>query len=115
MSVMGLSFKENCPDLRNSRVIDIVRELRDYGTEVQVCDPSADAGDAVREYGIELVPLERLKPAHAVVFAVAHSCFAALNGLELSRLFGERCSVIDVKGLLPRVSIEELGCSYWRL
>ncbi|MBI4745818.1 MAG: nucleotide sugar dehydrogenase, partial [Deltaproteobacteria bacterium] len=69
MTVLGLTFKEDCPDLRNSKVIDIIRELQDYGINVQVHDPLADCAEAKHEYGITLVPMENLKPASAVVMA----------------------------------------------
>jgi UDP-N-acetyl-D-galactosamine dehydrogenase len=119
VTVMGLTFKENCPDLRNSRVIDIVRELREYGASVQVCDPEADPAEAKREYGIELVPLAALAPAQAVVFAVAHQGFRALRGASLRALFAERGTAIDVKGIFSPSSIVEaaapLRLAYWRL
>lgn len=113
--VMGLTFKENCPDLRNSRVIDIVRELQDYGAHVQVCDPEADPDDAKREYGVDLCPLNRLEPAHAVVFAVAHSLFRELSSDSLARLLAPKAALIDVKGVIESSLAERLGASYWRL
>ena len=72
VTVLGLSFKEDCPDIRNSKVIDIIRELQDYGITVQVHDPQADPLEVEHEYGLEIVPFEKLKPAAAVVVAVAH-------------------------------------------
>src|SRR6476661_7271345 len=75
INVLGLTFKENCPDLRNSRVIDVIRELRSYGADIHVHDPVADTAEAVHEYGITLTPWERLPRAHAIVLAVAHRQF----------------------------------------
>ncbi|MDD2900549.1 MAG: nucleotide sugar dehydrogenase, partial [Desulfuromonadaceae bacterium] len=77
VTVLGLTFKEDCPDLRNSKVIDIINELRDYGINVQVCDPMAEAEEAVHEYGVPLTPIAELKSAAAVVAAVAHKQFLA--------------------------------------
>jgi UDP-N-acetyl-D-galactosamine dehydrogenase len=117
VTVMGLTFKENCPDLRNSRVIDIIRELREYGATVQVCDPEADPEEARHEYGVELTPQSRLAPAQAVVFAVSHAAFRALSLASLRALFTERGTLIDVKGVFAR---EQLAAAwpelaYWRL
>jgi UDP-N-acetyl-D-galactosamine dehydrogenase len=75
VTVLGLTFKENCPDLRNSKVIDVIRELQSFGLTVQVCDSEANAHDAVHEYGIHLTPLNELQRAEAVVVAVAHKEF----------------------------------------
>ena len=69
ITVLGLTFKENCPDLRNSKVVDIIRELEEYEVNIQVCDPMADAAEVAHEYGITLTPLNKLKPASAVILA----------------------------------------------
>lgn len=98
--VMGLAFKENCPDLRNTRVVDIIRELESYGIEVDVYDPWVDAAEAKREYGVEMSKAPVHKRYDAVVVAVAHRVF---EGEEIVNNFGEPKAVIfDVKGLLPR-------------
>src|SRR5205085_9608970 len=73
INVLGLTFKENCPDLRNSRVIDVVRELDSYGVTVHVHDPVADSAEAMHEYGVKLTPWNELPRAHAIVAAVAHA------------------------------------------
>ncbi|MCD8492522.1 MAG: nucleotide sugar dehydrogenase [Geovibrio sp.] len=107
----GITFKENCPDIRNTRVIDIYRELREYGVCVDIYDPVADPSDVKEEYGIEMID----KPAddyNAVIVAVKHSRF--LNGgLKLGSLLTKNGIIIDVKGALPAESIG--GFSYWRL
>ncbi|MGA8056334.1 MAG: nucleotide sugar dehydrogenase, partial [Burkholderiales bacterium] len=77
VSVLGLTFKENCPDLRNSRVIDIIRELESYGVTVHVHDPLADSGEAMHEYGVALIPWEHLPKANAMVAAVSHHEFVS--------------------------------------
>ncbi|GLO80072.1 Vi polysaccharide biosynthesis UDP-N-acetylglucosamine C-6 dehydrogenase TviB [Sulfitobacter pontiacus] len=98
--VMGLAFKENCPDLRNTRVIDIIRELESYGIKVDVYDPWVDAAEAEREYGLELTVTPKSQRYDAVIVAVAHRVF---EGEEISNCYMKPEAVaFDVKGLLPR-------------
>ena len=105
VTILGFTFKEDVPDLRNTRVIDIVRELEDYGLTVQVHDPCADRGEASREYGIELTAGEALVPADAVILAVPHAAFAERGWTSVTGLLrGARGIVIDVKGVLDRAS-----------
>ena len=85
VNVLGLTFKENCPDLRNSRVIDVISELRSYGADVHVHDPVADAQEAVHEYGVTLRSWDQLPRAHAMVVAVAHREFTRPAGRRLCR------------------------------
>ncbi len=104
--VLGLTFKENCPDLRNTRVVDIVQEFRDYNARVDVYDPWVDAHEAQREYGIE--PVREPKAGHydAVILAVAHQQFREL-GVERIRQLGKANSVLfDVKYLLPAAAVD---------
>ncbi|MGH8161729.1 MAG: nucleotide sugar dehydrogenase, partial [Gammaproteobacteria bacterium] len=99
--VLGLAFKENCPDLRNTRVVDILAQLRRYGAKVDVWDPWVDAGLARREYGLELLEAPTRGAYDAVVLAVAHREFVEL-GAEGVRAFGKEGSILyDVKGVLP--------------
>ena len=115
VTILGLTFKEDVPDLRNTRVIDIVKELQDYGVLVQVHDPMASAAEAHEEYGVHLVPRDQLAPAHAVVLAVAHQPYLREGwGLITSLLDGGRGVVADVKGVLPRDRIPD-GVALWRL
>jgi UDP-N-acetyl-D-galactosamine dehydrogenase len=115
INVLGLTFKENCPDLRNSRVIDVIHELQSYGADVHVHDPVANADEAVHEYGVTLSAWEKLPRAHAVVLAVAHTGltsrpvddFAAK--LEPSGLF------VDVKCQSDAQALRDRGFSVWRL
>jgi len=116
--VLGLTFKENVPDIRNTRVIDIVQELREYGVEVLVHDPMASREDAREEYGIELSGLEEISAVDAVVLAVAHSQYEDITPSELQRLCSNGAGdgvVIDVKSSLNRRDIENLGMIYWSL
>ena len=115
VTVLGLTFKENVPDLRNTRVIDIVRELSDYGLNVQVSDPLADRAEAKDEYDVALMPLDKLVPADCIVLAVAHAEYVQ-GGWELAtRLLtpGDGI-VVDIQGVLPRDSKPE-SISLWRL
>lgn len=117
--ILGLTFKENTPDIRNSKVVDIIDYLRDYGVEPVVVDPEADADEAKREYGIELVDINEVKDADCLVLAVAHDLFKQMSLDEVDNLFGKFNNwdkvLIDVKSILDRKEIEEKGYSYWRL
>jgi UDP-N-acetyl-D-galactosamine dehydrogenase len=105
VTVLGLTFKEDVPDTRNSRVIDIVRELQSFGLTVQVHDPLADVADAEREYGVELLPLDALRPADAVILAVAHNEYATGGWPLVQRLLiGGNGLVFDVKSKFDRSS-----------
>jgi UDP-N-acetyl-D-galactosamine dehydrogenase len=115
ITVLGLTFKENCPDLRNSKVIDVIRELQSYGVNVQVCDPEADAHEAIEEYNIPLIPLNELPPAEAIVIAVAHKEFAAFNTANYQALLKHNPVVIDVKGLCDPTQFAAAGIRLWRL
>jgi UDP-N-acetyl-D-galactosamine dehydrogenase len=115
VTVLGLTFKENVADLRNTRVIDIVRELADYGLNVQVSDPLADTDEAKREYDVTVTPLDGLDSADCIVLAVAHTQYVQ-GGWELVRqlLSAGDGVVFDIQGVLPRESKPE-GVSLWRL
>jgi UDP-N-acetyl-D-galactosamine dehydrogenase len=115
VTVLGLTFKENVPDIRNSKVVDIVRELRGFGANVQVHDPFAVAADAVHEYGIDLVDDSNLAPADAVVLAVAHDRYIKAGWPSIVGLLKNgRGIVMDVKSGLDRKSKPE-GIELWRL
>ncbi len=115
VNVLGMTFKENCPDLRNTKVIDIVHELTKYGQEVTIHDPYADPAEAVAHYGVPLAAWEALPEADALVLAVAHRAYLdmPLDKL-LARLRPGGC-VIDVKSVLDRKAVTERGFALWRL
>jgi UDP-N-acetyl-D-glucosamine/UDP-N-acetyl-D-galactosamine dehydrogenase len=115
VTLLGLTFKEDCPDLRNSKVIDIIRELNDYGINVQVHDPLADPAEAVHEYGVTLVPFAELQPAAAVVVAVSHQEYRDFSPAALAQLMGSHPVLIDVKSQYDRQSLEQAGMRVWRL
>ena len=99
--VMGLAFKENCPDLRNTRVVDIITELQDYGIHVDVHDPWVDASEAEQEYGINLIPHPEAEKYDGVILAVAHDEFAAIGGDGIRKLGRENHVLFDLKYILP--------------
>jgi UDP-N-acetyl-D-galactosamine dehydrogenase len=100
--VMGLAFKENCPDLRNTRVVDIIAELADYEAKVEVWDPWIAAADARHEYGIDLIEAPGAGVYDAVVLAVAHRQFAEMGAAEIRRLGKPGAVLFDVKAMLPK-------------
>ncbi len=116
VAILGFTFKENCPDTRNSKIYDIVKELREYGIEPMISDPEADSDEAKRLYGISFVDMAEIKDMDAVILAVAHTCFAGLTMTDTDKMFGEGKKVLlDIKGLLDRKAYENAGYNYWRL
>ncbi|MFZ5548532.1 MAG: nucleotide sugar dehydrogenase [Pseudomonadota bacterium] len=115
VGVLGLTFKENCPDIRNSKVVDLVNELKDHGTQVLVVDPHADPAEVRHECGIELASLDD-GPFDALVVAVAHREYRAMTPPQVRALVqGARPVVADVKSLYPPEALAALGCSVFRL
>ncbi|MBN2991568.1 nucleotide sugar dehydrogenase [Pseudomonas cedrina subsp. fulgida] len=115
VTVLGLTFKENCPDLRNSRVIDIIRELQEFDVQVQVFDPEASPTEALHEYGVTLLPLKELKQTAAIVVAVAHDAYARWTANDYLKLMHNAPVVIDVKGVCDGPALESAGARFWRL
>ena len=113
--VLGLTFKEDCPDLRNSRVADIITELKEYHCDVTVHDPLADPAEARHEYGVELTPWERLPKAQAVILAVAHRPYRALGVEEFNALLSNPGVLVDVKSVVDRTAFNGNGIEVWRL
>ena len=117
IGVLGLTFKENCPDLRNSRVIDIIRELQDYGVRVVAEDPYADPEEIAREYpGVELGSIDAEHPVDALVVAVGHDVYAERDSETIRTLLrGEKPVLADVKSLYDRQALTASGITVWRL
>lgn len=115
VNVLGLTFKENCPDLRNSKVADVVRELREYGCEVYVHDPIAEPTEAEREYGITLTPWGRLPKADAIVAAVSHRKYLDMPVDDILALAKPNAVFIDVKSVYKQDAIKNNGVTLWRL
>ena len=116
VAIMGFTFKENCPDTRNTKVIDIVRELREYGIEPMICDPVADAAEAYQLYGVRFSDPDDVKEMDAVIVSVAHEAFRAYTPERIDAFFGSgRNVLLDIKGLFSRSLFEQRGYLYWRL
>jgi UDP-N-acetyl-D-galactosamine dehydrogenase len=115
VNVLGLTFKENCADLRNSKVIDIIHELQSYGAEVFVHDPDADPAEALHEYGVKLLPWDELPRADAIVAAVAHNKYRQLTLEDLSRKVVKGGCFVDVKAGFLEAELTAAGLKVWRL
>ena len=113
--VLGLTFKENVPDLRNSRVIDVINELKSYGVNVLVHDPVPLAAEAQHEYGVELIAWDKLPIADAIVAAVAHKEFLVKNLADFAGKLKNGGCFIDVKSAFDAVALRQLGLGVWRL
>ena len=117
--IFGLTFKENCPDTRNSKVEDIVKQLHTYGIDPVVVDPWADKKDAMKEYGIELKTLEEVHDADCIIVAVGHDEFKKMSLDEIKTYFksvdDSKKVLLDVKGLYKVADLKKAGVSYWRL
>ena len=119
VAILGLTFKENCPDTRNSKVDDIIKRLNEYGIEPIVVDPWASARDAMREYGVKLTALEEVKDIDCLIVAVAHNEFKAMSLEQIKAVYKVSADaekvLIDVKGIYPVKDLEASGMEYWRL
>lgn len=119
VAILGFTFKENCPDTRNTKIIDIVKELNEYGITPMITDPTADRDEAKRLYGVEFVDLDSVSDCDAVILAVAHDSFKALTAADFDKMFkavdNSKKVLVDIKGLLDRKAYESAGYNYWRL
>lgn len=117
--ILGLTFKENCPDTRNSKVNDIIKRLKEYEINPIVIDPWANTQDAMREYDVELKTMQDAKDADCIIVAVAHDEFKAMSLDDISKLYKEMPQnekvLIDVKGLYKICDVKDKGLKYWRL
>ena len=116
---LGITFKEDCPDARNSKVNDILKELKEYGINPIVCDPVADTADAKKFYNVNLVELSEFKDLDCLIIAVMHKQFKELSNEEIHKMFKDENNskniIIDVKGARNKKELEALGYRYWRL
>lgn len=119
VAILGFTFKENCPDTRNTRVIDIVNELKEYGLVPMIADPQADVDEARHEYGIDFYQLEDLKNIDAIIIAVGHDEFRKLTQDDINKMFKYVSNsykvIIDIKNVLDKKVYEEKGYGYWSL
>lgn len=117
--ILGITFKENCPDTRNSKVSDIIKRLKEYDIDPQVCDPWADPAVAKKAYGVELIPFEEVKEADCIIVAVNHSEFRSMSMMQMKALF-KNCPddekvLIDVKSIYRMDELKASGMRFWRL
>ena len=116
IAILGFTFKENCPDIRNSKIFDIVKELREYGIEPLIADPMADSDEAELMYGVKFTDISDIEAMDAVVLAVAHDEFTNLKMSDVDPLYGEGEKIlVDIKGMMNREEYETAGYIYWRL
>lgn len=119
VAVLGFTFKENCPDTRNTRVIDIVNELKEFGIDPIITDPEADKEEAKRQYGIELHSMDEIIEMDAIMIAVAHDRFLHYKQEDFNKMFkksdDQNRVMIDIKGILDSKEYESAGYRYWRL
>lgn len=117
VAILGFTFKENCPDTRNTKIIDIYNELKEYGITAVIADPNADADEAKRLYGVEFVSFDSICDMDAVILAVAHEQFKTLSMETIGTLYAKNAPkvLLDLKGLLNRKAYEQAGYAYWRL
>ena len=119
VAILGFTFKENCPDTRNTKIIDIVNELKEYGIVPVIADPTADSDEAKRLYGVEFVSVDSIKDMDAVVLAVAHDAFKSFTQADFDKMFksedNSKKVLVDIKGLLDREEYEKANYNYWRL
>jgi UDP-N-acetyl-D-glucosamine/UDP-N-acetyl-D-galactosamine dehydrogenase len=140
VAIFGVTFKENCPDVRNTKVVDVIKELEEYGVDVKVVDPHAEKEDLWREYRINLCEIEDIKEMDAVIFAVSHDEFKGIQLEDVKMMFGtteylnsevmnevaatseldidnnrKDCVLVDLKGIFNRKEAEDTGFVYWRL
>jgi UDP-N-acetyl-D-galactosamine dehydrogenase len=119
VGILGITFKENCPDARNSKVNDIIKELREYGISPIVVDPVADRGDVKKFYGIDLSTMKDLQNLDALIIAVSHDAFKQMSLKDFDSLFKKEANsqkvIIDVKGILSLEDCQKANYCYWRL
>jgi UDP-N-acetyl-D-galactosamine dehydrogenase len=115
VNLLGLTFKENCPDIRNTRVVDIYRELTRYGIQVSICDPVAYEEDIFEEYGQHPTPLDKLQKADAVILAASHEVLVKDLKKRLLDLMIAPYIFVDVKGAFDQSVIPQREGTYWRL
>jgi UDP-N-acetyl-D-galactosamine dehydrogenase len=115
VNVLGLTFKENVPDIRNSKVVDILRELKEFGVETFVHDPMVSPEDALHEYGVKLCEWEQLPAADALILAVPHKKILSMSQAHLQQKVVRNGCIIDVKSVLDSEALQRAGLRVWRL
>lgn len=114
--VMGITFKENCPDIRNSKVMDIINELKEHGASIEIVDPLVEESEVQKEYGIKLSKIEDVTDMDVVIFAIPHEKFKNISLKDLSKIYKDnKLVLIDIKGMFDKKEAEDLNYLYWRL
>lgn len=117
--IMGITFKENCPDIRNSKVIDIINRLKEFDISVTIVDPRADKDEVVKNYQVDMVQISEVKDADCIIFAVAHDEFMNLTSDQIDGMFRtipiEEKVIIDIKSIFHKKELDSFGFSYWSL
>ena len=116
VAILGFTFKENCPDIRNTKIIDIVNELKEYGITPFITDPEADIDEAERFYGMKFIGIDSIRDMDAIILAVAHDKFRKFALTDFNKMYGDEKKVLlDIKGILDQREYETAGYIYWRL
>lgn len=115
VAILGLTFKEDCPDLRNSKVEDLINEFRSYGVQPLIHDPMADQKEALDIYGVELIDLAAIRDCQLVLVAVAHKEYKAMSVSDLQEMVAKDGCLFDIKGILPREELKSAGIEVWRI
>ena len=116
IAVLGITFKENCPDIRNSKVVDLVHELESWGVDILIADPWADPDEVKTEYDFDLVDFDRLEDVDSIIVAVGHNEYRSLGATDLKRMVrSEKPVLADIKGLYERESLSKFGFTVFRL
>lgn len=118
VAILGLTFKENCPDIRNTKVVDIIKELKEYGINPLITDPLSDKQEAYREYGLELTDISDICELDALVIAVGHKEYVSMGQKEIEKMFNKKNKtkvLIDIKGILDKKEFEKENYIYWSL
>ena len=115
VSILGITFKEDCPDMRNSKVIDIINDLKKLDIEIQITDPLVSPEEVYNECGLKLTSLSDLKPCDILLMAVAHESFKALDRNHIKNFIVDNGSIYDLKNLYKKGTFENLGIGHWKL
>jgi len=117
VGILGVTFKENCPDIRNSKVFDIIADLKQWGVGIKVSDPCADAREVEDEYGIELKTINHHAPVDSLIVAVAHQAYVGLSPIALRQLCASdgKPVIADLKSIYEVDALQKLGCQVFRL
>lgn len=117
VAILGITFKENCPDIRNSKIIDIIKELKEFGVNVLISDPLANSEEVLQQYNLTLTDINEISNLDALIIAVSHDFYKLFSLDSLNKFFNPSITpvLIDVKGLFEKDKAKNLNYLYWRL